>query len=110
MRDNSSINFLLYCSISFPIFFALFVFITGNINYPQATIESYKYIEIAKYWIDNNSTTWEYESVVQRLPLYPGFIYIIFKIFGFNNLVSSYFCSSNFRFINNFYDYKNLEF
>ena len=58
MRENSSINFLLYCSISFPIFFALFVFITGNVNYPQATIESYKYIEIAKYWIDNNSTTW----------------------------------------------------
>ena len=110
MRENSSINFLLYCSISFPIFFALFVFITGNINYPQATIESYKYIEIAKYWIDKNSTTWEYESVVQRLPLYPGFIYIIFKIFGFNNLVALIFAQAILGSLTIFMTIKILEF
>ena len=110
MRDNSSINFLLYCSISFPIFFALFVFITGNVNYPQATIESYKYIEIAKYWIDKDSTTWGYESVVQRLPLYPGFIYIIFKIFGFNNLVALIFAQAILGSLTIFMTIKILEF
>ena len=110
MRDNSSINFLLYCSISFPIFFALFVFITGNVNYPQATIESYKYIEIAKYWIDNNSTTWGYESVVQRLPLYPAFIYIIFKIFGFNNLTALIFAQAILGSLTIFMTIKILEF
>ena len=88
MSENSLRNFLLYLSISFPVFFALFVFLTGNVNFPQATIESYKYIEIAKYWIDKNSTSWGYESVVQRLPLYPVFFYLIFEIFGFNNLTA----------------------
>ena len=110
MKENSSINFLLYCSISFPIFFALFVFITGNVNYPQATIESYKYIEIAKYWIDKDSTTWGYESVVQRLPLYPGFIYIIFKIFGFNNLVALIFAQAILGSLTIFMTIKILEF
>ena len=110
MKENSSTNFLLYCSISFPIFFALFVFITGNVNYPQATIESYKYIEIAKYWIDKNSTTWGYESVVQRLPLYPGFIYIIFKIFGFNNLVALIFAQAILGSLTIFMTIKILEF
>ena len=88
MREKSFGSVLLYLSVSFPVFFALFVFLTGNVNYPQATIESYKYIEIAKYWIDQNSTSWVYESVVQRLPLYPVFIYLIFEIFGFNNLIA----------------------
>ena len=88
MREKSFGSVLLYLSVSFPVFFALFVFLTCNVNYPQATIESYKYIEIAKYWIDQNSTSWVYESVVQRLPLYPVFIYLIFEIFGFNNLIA----------------------
>ena len=88
MREKSFGSVLLYLSVSFPVFFALFVFLTGNVNYPQATIESYKYIEIAKYWIDQNSTSWVYGGVVQRLPLYPVFIYLIFEIFGFNNLVA----------------------
>ena len=88
MRENTSLNLLLYLSISFPVLFAAFVFLTGNVNYPLATIESYKYIEIAKYWIDKNSTIWTYEDVVQRLPIYPGFIFLIFKIFGFDNLTA----------------------
>jgi hypothetical protein len=110
MKQKFPINFLLNCSVFFPVFFAIFVFITGNVNYPQATIESYKYIEIAKYWIDKNSTSLGYESIVQRLPLYPGFIYIIFKIFGFNNLVALIFAQAILGSLTIFMTIKILEF
>ena len=85
---------LLNFSILSPILFAFLVLFTGNVNFPNATIESFKYIEIAKFWIDESSTSWPIESILQRLPLYPLFIYLNFKIFGFNNLVALLFFQS----------------
>ena len=66
-----------------PVFFSFFVILTGFIDY-KGIFESGDYINIAQNWLNNSFD----DLVIERLPLYPLFIALIFKIYGDYNLVA----------------------
>ena len=76
-----SYNFLRFLICFAPIFFNLVVYYTGNVDY-HGLFETAKYTSIAKNWLS------EFPENIppNRLPAYPLFIAIIFKIFGIDNL------------------------
>lgn len=65
-----------------PLVFSLVVYITDFVNFKQAFGDSGVYIGIAKSWLNNNSQL----VTPERLPVYPIFIFLIFKLFGIDNL------------------------
>ena len=87
-----------------PIFFSLFVILTGFIDY-KGVFESGNYINIAQNWLNNSYE----ENPLERLPLYPLFIAIIFKIFGNDNLVALIFAQSILGSVTFYYLIKTLE-
>ena len=67
-----------------PLFFSLFVISSGFVDY-KGIFESGIYTSIAQNWLNNSFND---NLMVGRLPLYPLFIALIFKIFGDYNLVA----------------------
>ena len=67
-----------------PIFFSLFVILSGFVDY-RGIFESGEYTSIAQNWLKNS---FEDNLMIERLPLYPLFIALIFKIFGDYNLIA----------------------
>lgn len=64
-----------------PLFFSFIVYSTDFVDFKQ-TFESQLYLDIAKNWLDGNGDL----VTPTRLPVYPIFIYIVFKFFGIDNL------------------------
>ena len=64
-----------------PLLFSFFIILTNNIDFNGA-FESGDYIGIAKTWLGESSRN----VPLERLPLYPLFISLIFKLFDSNNL------------------------
>ena len=64
-----------------PLVFSFIVYSTGFVDYKQV-YESAAYIDIAKNWLNNNSDL----IAPERLPVYPIFIYLVFKLFSIDNL------------------------
>ena len=87
-----------------PIFFSLFVILTGFIDY-KGIFESGNYINIAQNWLNDSFD----ENPLERLPLYPLFIAIIFKIFGNDNLVALIIAQSILGSVTFYYLIKTLE-
>ena len=67
-----------------PIFFSLFVILSGFVDY-RGIFESGEYTSIAQNWLKNS---FEDNLMIERLPLYPLFIALIFKFFGDYNLIA----------------------
>ena len=88
-----------------PIFFSLFVIFSGFVDY-KGVFESGIYINIAQNWLNNS---FEDNYLLERLPLYPLFIAIIFKIFGSYNLVALIIAQSILGSITFYYLIKTLE-
>ena len=88
-----------------PIFFSLFVIFSGFVDY-KGVFESGIYINIAQNWLNNS---FEDNYLLERLPLYPLFIAIIFKIFGNYNLVALIIAQSILGSITFYYLIKTLE-
>ena len=65
-----------------PLVFSLIVYITDFDNFKQAFGDSVIYIDIAKNWLNNNN----HLVPLERLPVYPTFIFLIFKLFGIDSL------------------------
>lgn len=64
-----------------PLFFSFIVYFTDFVDFKQ-TFESQLYLDIARNWLNDTG-----ELVTPtRLPVYPIFIYIVFKVFGIDNL------------------------
>ena len=87
-KKNLYLVKILICLI--PLFFCFIVFFTGNIDY-QGMFETKKYTSVALHWMDD-FTKKKIEPT--RLPGYPAIIYIVFKIFGANNLTALLFVQS----------------
>jgi len=73
-----------------PLFFCCFVYFTENVNY-GGMFETGKYTTVALHWM-NEYTTKEFTPT--RLPGYPALIYLVFKLFGTNNLTALLFVQS----------------
>ena len=87
-----------------PLIFSFFVIFTNNIDFNGA-FESGDYIEIAKAWLGESS-----QSVpLERLPLYPLFISLIFKLFDSNNLHALLISQSLLGFLTFYFLIKTLE-
>lgn len=81
-KNNFHLIKTLICLI--PLFFCFIVYVTGNVDY-HGMFETGKYTSIALHWMDENTA----KSVnPTRLPGYPALIYLVFKIFGANNLTA----------------------
>ena len=75
-----------------PLLFNTFIYLTENVNY-GGIFETGKYTSVALHWMDKYSTA---TLNPERLPGYPGFIYLVFQIFGANNLTALLFIQSIF--------------
>ena len=64
-----------------PLLFSFFIILTNNIDF-NGVFESGDYIGIAKIWLGESNQN----VPLERLPLYPLFISLIFKLFDSNNL------------------------
>ena len=73
---------ILICLI--PLFFCWFVYFTGNVNF-GGIFETGKYTSVALHWMDEYAKK---EFTPTRLPGYPTLIYLVFKVFGANNLTA----------------------
>ena len=102
--NQRKLNYLKILICLNPLIFCLVVISTDFVDYRGAT-ESMKYISIAQKWLENSST----DTLSQRLPLYPLFISLIFKIFGNNNLHALLISQSFLGFLTFFYLIKTLE-
>jgi len=87
-KKNLYLVKILICLI--PLFFCFIVFFTGNIDY-QGMFETKKYTSVALHWMDDYTKK---KIEPTRLPGYPAIIYIVFKIFGANNLTALLFVQS----------------
>ena len=67
-----------------PLFFCLIVYFTDNVDY-GGIFETGKYSSVALYWLGELPSN---EFQPTRLPGYPALIYLVFKLFGSNNLVA----------------------
>ena len=66
-----------------PLIFSFVVYFTDFVDFKQV-FESWTYIDIAKNWLINDTIG----MIPERLPLYPVFIYFVFKFFGTDNLTA----------------------
>ena len=73
---------ILICLI--PLFFCCVVYLTGNVNF-GGIFETGKYTSVALHWMDEYAKK---EFTPTRLPGYPTLIYLVFKVFGANNLTA----------------------
>ena len=87
-----------------PLFFAFFIIYTNNIDFNGA-FESGNYIEMANNWLGESNT----DVPLKRLPLYPLFISLVFKLFGSNNFHALLFAQSIIGFLTFYYLIKILE-
>ena len=88
-----------------PLFFCFIVFLTGNVDY-HGMFETGKYTSVALHWMDDNATT---NVNPTRLPGYPALIYLVFKIFGANNLTALLFVQSIIGCLTFYFIIKTLE-
>ena len=88
-----------------PLIFSSFIILTNNIDFNGA-FESGNYIGIANSWLGENV---DQNIPLKRLPLYPLFISLIFKLFGSNNLLVLLLTQSLLGFITFYYLIKTLE-
>ena len=72
-----------------PFIFSIVV-VSNNLVDFKGIFESGIYINMAKNWLNESNN----EAPLRRLPLYPIFIYLIFKIFGTDNLIALLFFQS----------------
>ena len=102
-KNNLYLVKILICLI--PLFFCLIVFFTGNVDY-QGMFETRKYTSVALHWMDDYATT---NVNPTRLPGYPALIYLVFKIFGTNNLTALLFVQSIIGCLTFYFIIKTLE-
>jgi len=67
-----------------PLFFCCVVYFTENVDY-GGIFETGKYTSVALHWMDEYTKN---EFTPTRLPGYPTLIYLVFKVFGPNNLTA----------------------
>jgi hypothetical protein len=87
-----------------PIIFCFFVFLTDNVNYNDL-FELRKYSATSKYWLGDL----DQEYSVGRLPIYPIFIFIVYKLFGIDNYNALIFFQAILGFFSFLYLIKILE-
>ncbi len=80
INSQKTYNFIKYFTCSAPLIFCFMIYITDNVNYNNL-FELRKYSSIAKYWLGDLNQ----EFAPGRLPIYPLFIALIYKIFGVDN-------------------------
>lgn len=88
-----------------PLIFSFFIYYIDYVDFRGLT-ESAKYVSIANDWINSSEDS---INKLSRLPLYPLFISLIFKVFGQNNFVALLFCQSLLGAFTFFYLIKSLE-
>lgn len=104
VKLNPDYFYLKYLICLIPLFFCLIVYFTGNLNF-GGIFETTKYTIIAESWLG----IVEDKIPPSRLPGYPFFIYIVFKIFGSNNLTALLFIQALFGCATFFFILKILE-
>ena len=87
-----------------PFIFSIVV-VSNNLVDFKGIFESGIYINMAKNWLNESNN----EAPLRRLPLYPIFIYLIFKIFGTDNLIALLFFQSVLGYFTFLYLIKTLE-
>ena len=88
-----------------PFLFSLFVISSGFVDY-KGIFESGIYTSIAQNWLNNSFND---NLMIARLPLYPIFIALIFKIFGDYNLLALIIAQSILGSVTFYYLIKTLE-
>jgi hypothetical protein len=104
LKTKFSYQIVKYFTCLMPIIFCFFVFLTGNVNYDDL-FELRKYSATSKYWLGNL----DQEYSVGRLPIYPMFIFIVYKIFGVDNYNALIFFQAILGFFSFLYLIKILE-
>ena len=104
LKTKFSYQLVKYFTCFMPIIFCFFVFLTDNVNYNDQ-FELRKYSATSKYWLGDLSQ----EYSIGRLPIYPIFIFIVYKIFGVDNYNALIFFQAILGFFSFLYLIKILE-
>jgi len=104
LNSKKLYTFLKYLTCSAPLIFCLFIYLTENVNYNDL-FELRKYSATTKFWLGQS----EQEYSIGRLPVYPIFLTVIYRIFGIDNYNALIFFQAIIGFFSFYFLIKTLE-